>query len=86
LSGNEVEPALPALSRHEPPTEALVLSGPEYVFGASQDSSPEVASLPLKAIASARLYQPFVSAGRAAVAVATGGVASYLNPKVADAL
>jgi hypothetical protein len=42
-----------------------------------------VASLPEKLIVSAWLYQPLLSAARLALAVAAGGVASYLKGRLA---
>ena len=48
------------------------------MIAAVQLAIPESASLPLNVTASGWLYQPFASGGRAGVAVAFGGVASYL--------
>jgi hypothetical protein len=77
---------LPARSPQEPATAAATLSGPEYVCGEEQDSTPEVASLPRKLTVSGRLYQPFASAPRLGVAVTPGAVASYLKPNEPSAL
>jgi hypothetical protein len=44
---------------------------------------PAVASVPEKPTVSAWLYQPLLSAGRLPVAVAAGGVASYLKGRLA---
>src|SRR4030095_8800982 len=43
---------------------------------------PEVASVPENDTASGWLYHPFLSAGRAGVAVTTGGVLSILNVRL----
>src|SRR5215203_6434930 len=67
----------PARSRHEPETDAFGESGPEYVCGGTQESSPEVASVPAKLTARAWLYQPFESGLRAGVGVTRGPVSSY---------
>jgi hypothetical protein len=64
------------LSRQEPLTEAVPLSGPEYVFGAVHVSMPEVASLPEKLTVRSWLYQPFESGFRPGLADADGAVAS----------
>jgi hypothetical protein len=66
----------PARSRQEPETEAFALSGPEYVWGATHESMPEVASVPEKPTERGWLYQPFESGARDGVAVTTGPVAS----------
>jgi|SRR5215207_11153291 len=52
---------LPALSMQVPLTDAVALSSPPYV-GAVQLATPDVWSLPLNAIPTARLYQPSTSA------------------------
>jgi hypothetical protein len=62
-----------------PLSEALEVSGVEYVFAASHAAMPEVASVPAKVTASPWLYQPLSSVGRAGDAVACGAVASYLR-------
>jgi hypothetical protein len=67
---------LPALSVHVPPTEAELLSGPEYEPDV-QEAIPLAASEPLKATPTGWLYQPFASAPREGVALAEGGVESY---------
>jgi hypothetical protein len=51
------------------------------VTGALHEPIPEVASVPVHAIETAWLYQPSWSAGRPAVTVTSGGVASYWSPK-----
>jgi hypothetical protein len=86
LSPNERDVVLPALSVHEPVIEADASSGPEYVFAATHETPPEVASVPLKETESEWLYQPFASALRAGMAVTDGPVASYLRAKVAEEL
>ena len=58
-----------------------MVSGPEYVFAASQESIPEVASVPAKLTASGALYQPAAFGWRAGVALACGAVASNFSPK-----
>src|SRR5919109_515885 len=70
---------LPARSRHEPDSDTPALSGPEYVFAASQESMPAVTSVPAKLTESAALYQPFAFGCRAGAALACGAVASYLS-------
>jgi hypothetical protein len=67
------------LSVQVPETLALPSSGPEYVFGAAQEATPEVASAPEKPTVSEWLYQPFESARRPGVAVTEGAVLSRLN-------
>ena len=47
---------------------------------------PEVASEPANDTPTAWLYQPFVSGGRAGLALTLGGVASYLRLNVEGAL
>ena len=70
---------LPALSRHLPETFAEAVSGPAYGTE-SQEASPEVGSLPVKASVSEWLYQPFESGPRDGTAPVTlGAVASNLN-------
>ncbi len=64
---------------HVPPTEAVLLSGPEYVFAASQEATPETASVPANVTPIAALYQPFAFGLRAGVAVTPGAVASYFS-------
>jgi hypothetical protein len=76
LTAADAGSTLPALSRQEPLTEALLLSGPEYVSGEVQEASPEVASLPEKLTVSEWLYQPLESGLRPAAAEAAGPVAS----------
>ncbi len=44
---------------------------------------PAVASLPATLMVSGWLYQPLLSAGRLALAVAVGGVESYLSGRFA---
>ena len=73
---------LPALSRQLPATEAEPESGPEYVVAPLQVSTPDTASVPVKATPTGWLYQPFESAPRAADAETLGGVASYSNGNV----
>jgi hypothetical protein len=70
---------LPALSRQVPLIVVLEVSGPVYVDGAEQEAIPEVASDPVNAIATGRLYQPFQSALREGVAAAVGRSLSILN-------
>src|SRR5215212_6662089 len=86
LKAKERGATFPAWSRHAPPTETVAESGPEYPFGASHDSRPEVASLPEKVTVSAWLCQPLTSAVRDGVAVAAGAVSSYLSVKEPEAL
>ena len=76
FSTTERGATFPARSRQEPLTAAVALSGPEYDFGASQASSPDTASLPVKLTVSGRLYQPLTSGPRAATALACGAVSS----------
>ena len=76
MSANARTVVLPATSRQEPLTERLGPSGPEYVCAGTQDSTPEVASVPVKLTLSEWLYQPFESGARAGVAVTCGPVAS----------
>ncbi|MCP9484670.1 MAG: hypothetical protein MSC30_02320 [Gaiellaceae bacterium MAG52_C11] len=69
---------LPALSVHVPETETLVPSEPLYV-GLVHEAIPDVASLPVKATATERLYQSPESGGREGEPPVTcGGVASRL--------
>src|SRR5436190_23838135 len=83
LSPNiEVALRLPGLSMQVPLTDAAPVSGPEYVV-CVHVSTPEVASVPEKPIATAWLYQSFASALRPALAAAVGGVESYLTGKEA---
>jgi hypothetical protein len=65
-------------------TEALPVSGPEYVCGALQESMPDKPSMPLKETARGWLYQPFESADRPGVAVTIGGFESNFSPNVCD--
>ncbi len=69
LSPNEREPVFPALSVHDPLTDAFALSGPEYALGASHESTCDVASLPANVTVTPWLYQPFESTGRDGVVV-----------------
>jgi hypothetical protein len=79
LSGNPRAAVFPARSRQTPMTEAASASGPSYVT-AGQASMPAIASVPVKENATGRLYQPFASALRPALApVTVGSVASYLS-------
>ena len=57
-------------------TVVALVSGPAYVASGSQDSKPEVVSLPSKSTERSWLYQPFESAAREGVAVVAGGVLS----------
>src|SRR5688500_11260627 len=66
---------LPALSRQVPGTDAVALSGPLYVV-AVQESIPDIGSVPLNAIPTWLLYQPFASGGRAAAPPSTVGAVS----------
>jgi hypothetical protein len=75
----------PALSVHVALTEAAALSGPEYDCEL-HPATPETASLPEAVIATAWLNQPFESGSRAGAAFTVGGVASYLNVVVIEAL
>jgi hypothetical protein len=75
---------LPASSWHEPSTEALPVSGPEYVRGALQEAMPDKPSTALKETVREWLYQPFESAVRPGVAVTSGGLESYFSPNVRD--
>src|SRR6266536_3056397 len=70
---------LPALSEHEPATEAPSSSGPAYVFGAAHESSPEVVSTPPNETETGWLYQPFASGPLAGVAATCGPVPSYFS-------
>src|SRR5262245_3745155 len=79
---NERGETFPARSRQEPLTDAPALSGPEYVFAASQTSRPEVVSEPAKASESAWLYQPLTSPARLGVMLACGAVSSYFSVNV----
>src|SRR5918999_1411190 len=79
LSGRDADPMLPALSTQVPATAAVALSGPEYVSCASQESSVEVASPPVKPTATGATYQPLGRGARAGAAVTVGAVASYLS-------
>ncbi|MGZ4332861.1 MAG: hypothetical protein ACXVRJ_01120 [Gaiellaceae bacterium] len=85
-SPNVRDVVFPAASVHEPVTEADASSGPEYDRGDTQETPPEVASLPLNETETAWLYQPLASAPRAGVAVTDGPVESYWNPKAAAEL
>jgi hypothetical protein len=67
------------VSRHVPATAFDAPSGPEKLFAASQDSRPDVVSVPEKLTVRGALYQPFAFGEREAVAVACGAVASYLR-------
>lgn len=69
---------LAARSRHVPVSDACFLLGPRYLMGGTHVSTPETASLPLNDTVTGRLYQPFLSGLRAALASTLGGVASYL--------
>jgi hypothetical protein len=75
----------PARSWQLPTTAASALSGPEYVFWASHEARPAVASVPAKPTGTGALYQPFALAGRVGVAVACGAVASYFSASDGDA-
>src|SRR5256885_3938027 len=79
LRPNEVAPALPALSKQVPATEARELSGPAYVCAAEHDATPEKPSLPSKETVTCPSYQPFASGARPGVAVTEGPFASYLS-------
>ena len=59
LSPNDVAPVFPARSWQLPTTAASALSGPEYVFCASHEATPAVASVPAKPTETDALYQPF---------------------------
>ena len=83
LSGRAPASLFPALSRHEPLTEAAEASGPEYVLAASQLATPDVASVAAKLTAIGAMYQPVGPAALAGVAEVKGAVASYLSPKEA---
>jgi hypothetical protein len=72
LSPNVREVVFPAASVHEPVTEAVASSGPEYESGDAHETPPETASVPLKETETAWLYQPFASAAREGVAVTDG--------------
>jgi hypothetical protein len=78
LKGRLAVVTLPALSVQEPLIVAPELSGPLYAMD-EQPAMPAVVSVPATLTVSGWLYQPLVSAGRLAVAVAVGGVASYLR-------
>src|SRR3954454_2180404 len=56
-SGKAADAVFPAWSVQLPLGAALALSGPVYVTD-EQPAIPEVASLPIQAIATALLYQP----------------------------
>jgi hypothetical protein len=86
LRPNETTLVLPAWSTQEPGTDAFGESGPEYVCGGTQESSPEVASVPAKLTERAWLYQPFASGARDGVAVTFGPVSSYWKTKLPTAL
>jgi hypothetical protein len=47
LRPNVRDVVFPALSVHEPVTEAVASSGPEYVRADTHETPPEVASVPL---------------------------------------
>src|SRR4029450_1550170 len=81
FSNSEPGPVFPALSRQSPATEALPLSGPAYGFVASHDSTPDVASPPVKFTPTEGLCQPFAFGCLAPAAVTEGFVASYLSVK-----
>ena len=85
FSAKVAEPVLPAASEHDPETEAELLSGPPYVFAASQETPPLVASLPSNDTCTGARYQPFAFGPRSGVAETTGAVASYLNAYDAEA-
>jgi hypothetical protein len=72
FSPNVRDVVFPAASVHEPVTEAATSSGPEYESGDTQETPPEIASVPLKETETAWLYQPFASAPREGVAVTDG--------------
>ena len=80
-----VEEMLPALSVHVPETVALVVSGPPYVVDV-QPARPDTPSIPLKAMSTAWLYQPFASGPRVAPPEIVGGVASRFTVADSDAL
>jgi hypothetical protein len=66
----------PALSVQEPFTEALLVSGPEYVLSGVQKAIPDASSVPPNEIPTGLSYQPFASGPRPSVAVVTGGAES----------
>src|SRR5262245_25210334 len=63
---------------HEPETLRPVPSGPPYCTAGSHAATPENASVAVKPIAKAWLYQPFASAPRSGTAVTAGAVLSIL--------
>jgi hypothetical protein len=69
----------PAPFVHDPPTDALFESGPEYTEGAEQEEMPEIGSLPLNATLTGCVYQPFVVGGPTRSPVTAGGVVSILT-------
>src|SRR5919199_6450808 len=84
-SGNASAPTFPALSVQLPLGAAFAASGPAYVSGGVQPTSPAVASVPLQTILTGWLYQPLASAARSGVAETTGAVASNFNGNVSTA-
>ena len=79
FSGRFAGAVFPARSRQIPVTVVALVSGPAYVASGSQDSRPEVVSLPSKSTERSWLYQPFESAARDGVAVVPGAVLSTWN-------
>jgi hypothetical protein len=67
---------LPALSVQEPFTEALPVSGLEYVLSCVQKAIPDASSVPPNEIPTGLSYQPFASGPRPSVAVVAGGAES----------
>jgi hypothetical protein len=78
-SGKPTDVTFPALSEHEPPSEAAAESGPEYVTGAAHDTPPETASVPENETVNAWLYHPFASVPRDGVGVTEGPSSSNWN-------
>jgi len=75
---SEADPALPALSVHDPETVTSPPSGPPYVPEV-QDATPDAPSSPEKLKLTGLVYQPFASGPRDAEAVTFGGDESFLT-------
>ena len=76
LNATVCDALLPALSVQLAVSDAVSLSGPEYV-PPLHEAIPAVASVPVTDSATGWLYHPAASGGRASATLRTGGVESY---------
>src|SRR6188472_3825882 len=75
---SEADPALPALSVHDPDTVTSPPSGPPYVPEV-HDATPDAPSSPVNVKLTGLVYHPFASGPRAAETVTSGGCESLLT-------